>query len=179
MTESEKRRRLRNIKLFATDCDGCLTDGKLYIGENGEQFKVFSVKDGQGIRLLQSHNIVPAIITTRTSAILARRAKELDIQELHQKVRRKETVLAALAEQYNIDLKQIAYLGDDLNDLRAIQMAGISFAPADCARQIRSEVDIVLRTAGGDGALREAVEMIVDMIENGYENIQDSDFGRN
>ena len=179
MIESEKRKRLKNIKLFATDCDGCLTDGKLYIGENGEQFKVFSVKDGQGIRLLQSHDIIPAIITTRTSPVLARRAKELDVTELYQKVRRKETVLAELAEKYNISFEEIAYLGDDLNDLRAIQMAGISFAPADCARQIRSEVDIVLRTAGGDGALREAVEMIVDMIENGYENIQDSDFGRN
>ena len=179
MIESEKRKRLKNIKLFATDCDGCLTDGKLYIGENGEQFKVFSVKDGQGIRLLQSHDIIPAIITTRTSPVLARRAKELDVTELYQKVRRKETVLAELAEKYNVSFEEIAYLGDDLNDLRAIQMAGISFAPADCARQIRSEVDIVLRTAGGDGALREAVEMIVDMIENGYENIQDSDFGRN
>ena len=179
MIESEKRKRLKNIKLFATDCDGCLTDGKLYIGENGEQFKVFSVKDGQGIRLLQSHNIIPAIITTRTSPVLARRAKELDVTELYQKVRRKETVLAELAEKYNVSFEEIAYLGDDLNDLRAIQMAGISFAPADCARQIRSEVDIVLRTAGGDGALREAVEMIVDMIENGYENIQDSDFVRN
>lgn len=179
MTESEKRKRLKGVKLFATDCDGCLTDGKLYIGENGEQFKVFSVKDGQGIRLLQSHNITSAIITTRNSGILERRAKELDIGELHQEIRRKEVVLAELAEKYNISFEQIAYLGDDLNDLRAIQMAGISFAPADCARQIRSEVDVVLRASGGNGALREAVEMIVDMIENGYEDIQDDDFGKN
>mgnify|MGYP002612197782 FL=1 len=119
MDEARRRRNelLANIKIVATDCDGCLTDGKLYIGSDGEMFKVFSVKDGQGVRLLQANGIVPAIITTRNSAILERRARELDIDEVFQSVGDKAAALQALAEKYGVNVKQIAYIGDDMNDL--------------------------------------------------------------
>lgn len=152
---------LDNIKLFAMDVDGTLTDGNIYMGNDGEMFKAFHVKDGLGIKLLKNYGIIPAIITGRNSKIVENRCKELSLTEVHQGVKNKAEKLQELMEKYGLTPEQVAYIGDDMNDLSAIRTAGITFAPADCAESLKPFVDIILSRPSGQAPLREAVDMIL------------------
>lgn len=152
---------LDNIKLFAMDVDGTLTDGNIYMGNDGEMFKAFHVKDGLGIKLLKNYGIIPAIITGRNSKIVENRCKELSLTEVHQGVKNKAEKLQELMEKYGLSPEQVAYIGDDMNDLSAIRTAGITFAPADCAESLKPFVDIILSRPSGQAPLREAVDMIL------------------
>ena len=149
------------IKLLALDVDGVLTDGTLYIGPEGECFKGFNAKDGLGISCALRSGIEVAIITGRKSAIIHRRAEELGIKHIVEGVRDKRLALAELAQQLKISLEATAYIGDDLNDLPAFGVAGRSFAPADAAAEVCDAADCILMHDGGRGAVREAIEMIL------------------
>lgn len=155
---------LKNIKLLALDVDGTLTNGLIYLSENGDEIKAFNVKDGLGIKLLHQKGIIPAIITGRTSSIVQRRAKELSIKEVYQNISDKDIVLKELADKYDLAMAQVAFMGDDLNDLSAIRLAGISFAPSDCAAELKPYIDIIVGHKGGDGAVRDAIMMILDQL---------------
>jgi 3-deoxy-D-manno-octulosonate 8-phosphate phosphatase (KDO 8-P phosphatase) len=157
-----KKISLNKIRLFAMDVDGTLTDGKIYMGEQGELMKAFDVKDGLGLKLLINNQIIPAVITGRTSQIVANRCKEIGITELYQGIHDKDTVLLSLMEKYNLKPEETAYIGDDLNDLSAIKAAGVSFAPADCGKQIIPYVDVILNKKAGDCPVREAIDMILE-----------------
>jgi 3-deoxy-D-manno-octulosonate 8-phosphate phosphatase (KDO 8-P phosphatase) len=150
-----------SCKLFAIDVDGTLTDGKIYMGANGEMFKAFNVKDGMGIKLLMEQGIIVALITSRYSKIVENRAKELSIHEVHQGIADKKTVINALALKYGITKDCIAYMGDDVNDLDVMVFVGCSFCPADSVQKVIDSADIVLNNYGGNGAVREAAEMIL------------------
>lgn len=152
---------LNKIKLFAMDVDGTLTDGNIYMGNDGELFKAFNVKDGLGIKLLKDYGIVPAIITGRNSKIVENRCKELGLTEFHQGVKNKAAKLQELMEKYALTPEQVAYIGDDMNDLSAIKTAGITFAPADCAESLKPFIDIILSKPSGQAPVREAVDMIL------------------
>lgn len=152
---------LTKIRLFAMDVDGTLTDGKIYISDAGEAMKAFSPKDGLGIKLLLRHHIIPVIITGRTSKIVENRCKEIGIQEIHQGIRSKADTLQMLMDKYGLEKEQTAYIGDDVNDLSAMRAAGVSFAPADCARQLLSHVDVILTKKAGDSPVREAIDQIL------------------
>lgn len=152
---------LTKIKLFAMDVDGTLTDGKIYMGNDGEMFKAFSVKDGLAIKLLKDYGIVPAIITGRNSKIVENRCLELGLTEFHQGVKNKAAKLAELMEKYHLSKEQVSYIGDDMNDLSAIKTAGITFAPADCAESLKPFIDIILTKPSGQAPVREAVDMIL------------------
>lgn len=152
---------IHDIKLFAMDVDGTLTDGHIYISNTGEAMKSFSAKDGLGIKLLIKHNIVPVIITGRTSEIVKLRCKEIGIPVLYQGITDKAAVLKELMEKYNCTKEQTAYIGDDMNDLSAMETAGITFAPADCAKALIPYVDYVLIKKAGDSPVREAIDMIL------------------
>ncbi len=164
---------LTKIKLFVMDVDGTLTDGKIYIGDNGETMKAFSPKDGLGIKLLIKHDIIPAIITGRTSEIVKRRCQEIGIHVLYQGITRKATKLQELIRKYELTTEQVAYIGDDMNDLSAMEVAGVTFAPADCARQLIPYIDILLSKKAGDAPVREAIDMILDgrLTNDDYENL--------
>lgn len=153
---------LSKIKLFAMDVDGTLTDGNIYIGEQGEVFKAFSVKDGLGIKLLKKHNIMPVIITGRTSSIVKNRCEELGIHILYQGVTNKAAKLEELMSKYHLKKEEVAYIGDDMNDLSAMLVAGVRFAPADCASQLIPYVDIPLTKKAGDAPVREAIDLILE-----------------
>ena len=153
---------LSKIKLFAMDVDGTLTDGHIYMGNDGEIMKAFNAKDGLGINQLQNIGIVTAIITGRTSKIVENRCQELGISELHQGIAEKGQVLSALTEKYHLSPDEVAYIGDDLNDMGAFSVAGITFAPADCARQIIPFIDIHLSRKAVECAVREATDMILE-----------------
>lgn len=149
------------IKLLVMDVDGTLTDGKIYMGPSGEVMKAFDVKDGYAIaHMLPEMGIVPVILTGRKSAIVENRARELGIKELHQGVSDKLVVLKAIALSYHASPEEIAYIGDDLNDLDCIEFAGFSACPADAAGEVKRKVSYICESYGGQGALREMAERL-------------------
>lgn len=155
------------VKLLVLDVDGTLTDGKLYIGNNGELFKAFDVKDGCGIHdILPQKNIEPVIITARESDIVKHRCKELNINLLYQGVRNKSSKLEEICSQFgfianeNGEYKEVAYVGDDLVDIPVMKRAGLKACPADASWQVRELADIISNYNGGSGAVREIIEYI-------------------
>ena len=153
--------KLTKIKLLALDVDGVLTDGTINIGDNGELFKGFNAKDGLGISCALRSGLQVAIITGRKSAIIHKRAAELGITVLREGVKDKYAELVKVAEEFGFTQEQIAYMGDDLNDLPAFKAAGISFAPQDAVTEVAAMANIVTTKCGGRGAVREAVENIL------------------
>lgn len=146
------------IKLLVMDVDGTLTDGKIYMGENGEVMKAFSVKDGYAIaHMLPEIGIIPVIITGRKSKIVENRAKELGITELYQGVGDKLAQLKRVAEKYNTAPEEIAYIGDDLNDLECIEYCTVTACPADAVEEVKRKVTYVCKKNGGEGAVRELI----------------------
>lgn len=140
------------------DVDGTMTDGHIYISASGEIMKAFDVKDGYAIyHMLPKHGIVPVIITGRRSEIVATRARELKIAELHQGVSDKLAVLKEIAAKYGASPEEIAYIGDDLNDLDAMTYCGYTACPADAVDEVLQTVNYVCKQNGGRGAVREFV----------------------
>lgn len=149
------------IKLFVMDVDGTLTDGKIYMGENGEVMKAFNVKDGYAIaHMLPEMGIIPVIITGRKSKIVENRAKELGITELYQGVGDKLAQLKIVAEKYNAAPEEIAYIGDDLNDLECIEFCGVTACPVDAVEKVKKTVNLVCNKKAGEGAVRDFIENI-------------------
>jgi 3-deoxy-D-manno-octulosonate 8-phosphate phosphatase, yrbI family len=152
-----------NVKLLVMDVDGTLTDGHIYVGAQGEVMKAFDVRDGYAIaHLLPAHGIVPVIITGRSSEIVAQRAKELKITELYQGVSDKLEKLKTVAAAYGASADEIAYIGDDLNDLPCINYCGTTACSADAVPQVLEVADYVCSHNGGRGAVREFIDRILD-----------------
>lgn len=151
----------KKIKLFATDCDGCLTNGGMYYTENGDEIKKFNTLDGMGFGLLREKNIKTAIITGEDTEIVRNRAKKLQIDYLHMGVKDKLTVLKKIAQDLDIGLDEIAYMGDDINDVEVLKNAGISFSVPNGREEAKKAADIIVSVKGGDGAVREAIEYIL------------------
>lgn len=161
-----------NIRFLVMDVDGTLTDGKIYMGKNGELFKAFDVKDGCGIKeILPARGIIPVIITARESEILRHRCKELDISELHQGKRKKyeclERILTEWSErdQCQYTLRNVAYIGDDIPDLQCMEpireRGGLTACPADAVEQIKAAANYICRHPGGNGAVRELIDWLI------------------
>ena len=151
------------IKLFVMDVDGTLTDGSIYIGANGEIMKSFNVKDGYGIaQILPKVGIIPVIITGRESEIVKRRACELGITNFYQGVSDKLGLLKEIVFEKNISPEEIAYIGDDLNDLECIEFCGATACPADAVADVMREVDYICASNGGKGAVREFIEHLLE-----------------
>ena len=155
------RKVFKDLKLFSTDVDGVLTDAGMYYGESGEELKKFNTRDGMGIKLLQAEGVMIAIITMEQTKIVARRAKKLGVTEVFQGAKDKVSVLAHLSEKFNIPFEQMAYMGDDVNDVGALQTVGYAAAPADCVDQVRQMVHYICQKKGGEGAVREVIDMIL------------------
>ncbi len=152
---------LRNIRLFATDVDGVLTDAGMYYSESGDEWKKFNTRDGMGIKLLQKAGLTTAIVTQERTRLVARRAKRLSMPELHQGIMDKLSVIRDMATRHGVSLRQVAYIGDDVNDLEALKAVGLSAAPADGLPQVLQIVDYVCEKRGGEGAVREIAELIL------------------
>lgn len=151
------------IDLIVLDVDGCLTDGKIIYTSTGDEIKNFNVKDGLAISswIRLGHQAV--IITGRHSLLLERRAKELGITQLHQGVKDKAALLINLAEELDIPLRRMAAIGDDLNDYKMLAMVGVSFTPKNGSKHVKSIVNRVCETNGGDGAVREMIEELFEI----------------
>ena len=158
---------MKSIKLFFMDVDGTLTDGKIYMGPKGEVFKAFNVKDGLGIHdLLIKNNIEPVIVTGRKSKIVEKRCAEIGIKEVYQGVNDKVSLIQAICEKHGCSLHEVAYIGDDLNDLACIklvnQAGGFTACPHDAADKLMSVVTYVSTKNGGDGAVRDIINFVVE-----------------
>lgn len=150
-----------HIKLIVSDVDGVWTDGRIiYLGDSRE-IKEFNVRDGLGIKLAQKAGVAVALLTSRRSEALERRARELGITELHQGAANKLEELERIAAKLMLRLDEILYVGDDLPDLAPMLRAGISAAPSDAAPEIRDAATWKLDAAGGRGAVREMIERLL------------------
>ena len=159
MTSIENRAAM--VRLLALDVDGVLTDGLLYYGNSGEELKTFNIKDGLGIKLLQQAGVKVAIITGRQSEIVARRARELGIEDVVQGREDKRRALLELCQHHGLAITACAYMGDDLPDLGAIVAAGLGMTVADACSEVRAAADWRSVRNGGCGAVREACEFIL------------------
>lgn len=155
------------IKYLIMDVDGTLTDGKIYMSSDGEMFKAFDIKDGCGIKdILPENGIIPVIITARDSKILENRCKELSIEKLYQGERNKIGRLKEILQEEGADLSACAYIGDDILDIQCMnpikQAGGLVGCPADAVQKVVDLADFVSKRNGGNGAVREFIEWIVD-----------------
>ena len=148
------------IKLLVLDVDGCLTDGSIIYTAEGDELKAFNVKDGLAVKSAARLGIKTAIITGRNSKVVARRAKEFEVAHLYQGIKQKQECLDAIVAKEGLEYAQVAAIGDDLNDAKMLQKAGLSATPADGSTQVKQLVDLVLQNGGGQGALREFIEYI-------------------
>lgn len=155
------RAKARKMKLMAFDVDGVMTDGQIYFGPDGETLKVFHTLDGHGLKMLAACGVTLAIITGRTSKMVAKRAADLGITHVIQGREDKGVALEALAAELNIDASEIGYAGDDMPDIPAMQWAALSFSVPNGHISARSSADIVTECAGGAGAVREICDFII------------------
>lgn len=164
MMEEKFREKAARIKLLLTDVDGVLTDNGVYYSELGEVMKRFSIRDGMGVeRLRNICRIVTGIITGETSPSVIRRAEKLGIGELHVGVKDKLGRLAEILERNQLEWEEIAFIGDDVNDLAVIEKAGITACPADAMTTVRQAAHYVCENKGGDGAFREFAEWLISL----------------
>ncbi len=156
------RERLKRISVLVCDVDGTLTNGTVTFTAGGDELKSFCVHDGLGIALAILNGLEVVFMTGRTSVIVERRAAELGVSRVMQGVSDKRVAIESLMSSMNTDADSIAYIGDDLNDIPAMRQAGFVFAVSDACDFVRSDADYVLTKRGGDGAVREAIEIILD-----------------
>lgn len=150
------------IKALVMDVDGTLTDGGIYIGSNGEEFKKFYVRDGHAIKhFLPLHGIRPIIITGRESEIVNIRCKELDIADCVQGCQEKKNALVEILNKYQISPDETAYIGDDVNDLECMEFVGVVGCPNNAIEQIKNKAQFVSQYNGGQGAVRDFIEWII------------------
>ena len=157
----QNKSRLAQVRLLALDVDGVLTDGGVYYDSAGTEAKRFHIQDGLGLVLARLSGLLIIWITGRTSPIVERRAQELQVAQLVQGVRNKAETLAQIAADFNIPSEHIAYMGDDLNDLPALRWAGIPLAPANARPEVRAVAYYTTTVAGGSGAVREVIDLIL------------------
>lgn len=153
--------RAKRIALVVFDVDGVLTDGSIIIGQEGELSKTFHAQDGMGISLAHRAGLRTAIITGRESQIVARRAAELAMGDVHQGAGSKTAALKALLAKYQLEPEQVAYVGDDLNDLPVLLQVGLACAVANAVPEVKERVHYISQKAGGQGAVREIMELIL------------------
>ena len=150
-----------NIRLFLTDCDGVLTDGGMYYFEDGNEAKKFNTKDGMAFKLLREKGVKIGIITGEKTKIVENRANKLKMDFLYQGVTDKLSVIKSICSRENITLQQIVYVGDDINDIEALKSVGFSACPADANHKVVPCCKYVCRACGGQGVIREIVDMIL------------------
>lgn len=153
--------RARSIRLIVFDVDGVLTDGGLWYGPDGELMKRFDVKDGHAIVLARLAGLPIAILTARTSSIVETRAKELGIAKVFQGRKEKGPALEELCRALGVPPDKTAYMGDDVNDLPAMAQCGLTACPSDAVAEVRAAVHFVSAHAGGRGAARELIELVL------------------
>ncbi len=151
----------KKIKLVILDVDGVLTDGSIILDNEGNEFKIFHVRDGHGIKMLSKVGIKVAIITGRKSKVVERRAEELGITDLYQGVFKKLSVYESLLQKYRYRDEEVAFMGDDIVDIGLLKRVGFSAVPADADKGAKKWAAFISTKRGGRGAVREFIELIL------------------
>ena len=165
LEEKILKKKCSQIKLVITDVDGVLTDGGMYYSKNGEILKKFNTRDGMAVELLRNNKIPVVIITGEKSQIVLSRAKKLLIKDAFIGIKKKELLLPKICKKYKIKEDNIAYIGDDINDLKILQQVGFSASPKDGMSVIKKKSNYVCKVKGGEGVLREVADMIISFKE--------------
>ncbi|MBR3898701.1 MAG: HAD-IIIA family hydrolase [Elusimicrobiaceae bacterium] len=154
---------MTKIKLFATDIDGTLTDGCMYYGDDGTEFKRFNFKDGMGFQLLREAGIKTAFVTSENTPIVTKRAAKLKVDFVQMGSWKKLEFVQDICQKMGISLQEVAYIGDDINDLELLKAAGVKACPQDAVAAVKQVPDIrVLTAKGGEGAVREFIEYLLE-----------------
>ncbi len=160
-TTQSIRTKARKIKLLLLDVDGVMTDGRIILDNQGNELKAFHVRDGHGIKLAQKAGIIVGIITGRSSEVVNVRARELGITEVHQGAHEKETTYETIISKYGIKDDEAAFIGDDIVDVPVLQRVGLAATVADADPSVKPHVHMVTKAAGGRGAVREVISIIL------------------
>ncbi len=151
----------RQIKMLVMDVDGVLTDGRIVIGSNNEEFKFFNVLDGEGMVLARSAGLKTALISGRFSRATEKRAQELCIDDVYQGVSKKEEPYKELLKKYGLNDMEVAYIGDDILDLSIMRRAGFAASVPNACKEVKKKATYVTHLSGGQGAVREIIELIL------------------
>jgi 3-deoxy-D-manno-octulosonate 8-phosphate phosphatase (KDO 8-P phosphatase) len=162
MVKTSIKEKLKGIKLLILDVDGVMTDGRIIMDDQGREIKNFNVRDGHGIKILQRYGIKVAILTGRKSKAVEYRAKDLEIKDVYQNAFNKKEVLGRILEKHKLSASAVAFLGDDIVDVPVLKSVGFSAAVADAIDVVKKSVNYVTRHKGGQGAVREICEMILE-----------------
>ncbi|MDC7293599.1 N-acylneuraminate cytidylyltransferase [Butyrivibrio sp. DSM 10294] len=149
------------IKMIVTDCDGCLTDGGMYYSENGDELKKFNTKDGMALVRAHEKGIITGIITGEYRELNRRRAEKLRMDFIESGIKDKMAALKAVCDRFGIDLRNVLYIGDDINDIEPMKAAGVSACPKDAAKQVAIAADYISEVKGGYGAVRDIIEILI------------------
>ena len=152
----------KKIKFLFTDCDGVLTDTGVYYSASGEELKRFSVRDGMGVELLRKNaHIDTGIMSGEDLPLLRKRAEKLKIKEVHLGIKDKKNRMKEVIERMELSFEEIAYIGDDVNDIEVMELAGLTASPNDAINSVKNQADFVCENKGGHGAFREFVDLIL------------------
>jgi 3-deoxy-D-manno-octulosonate 8-phosphate phosphatase (KDO 8-P phosphatase) len=149
------------VRLIVVDSDGVLTDGRITMSSDGSETRSFNVTDGLGIRLAQKVGLLFGVISGRRSEVLARRAAELELDEIHQGIHDKAGCMTEILERRGLAPEAVCFVGDDLIDLPAMRMVGLAAAPADARPEVREAADFVTPSDGGRGSVRDVIDLVL------------------
>ena len=152
----------KQIRLVIFDVDGVLTDGSLFIGDDGQEYKAFNSRDGHGMKMLQQNGVEIAIITGRTSNVVKHRVADLGIKHVYQGQLDKTKAFTEILEKLQLNTEQIAYVGDDVVDLPVMRKVGMAIAVQDAHELVKQHSHWIAKSCGGRGAARDVCEMIMD-----------------
>ena len=159
------KEKLKKIKMLILDVDGVMTDGKIIMDSEGRELKNFNVRDGHGLITIQRHGIKVAILTGRTSDVVEHRARDLNIKEVYQGALNKKEIFEQILKKNNLLPVNTAFMGDDIVDIPVLKQVGFSVAVADAADVVKKCVNYVTKNNGGEGAVREICELILEAQE--------------
>jgi 3-deoxy-D-manno-octulosonate 8-phosphate phosphatase (KDO 8-P phosphatase) len=165
----------RRIKLLILDVDGVLTDGKIIYTDHGSEIKMFNVRDGVGVKLLKEAGIDVAIVSSRRSEAVRYRANDLGIEAVFLGINDKLLLFEDLLRDKGLEDQEVGYIGDDLVDIPVLKRAGLAIAVADAVEEVRRLADYVTRKSGGEGAVREVCELILQAQDKWPEFMRDPD----
>ena len=149
------------VKALALDVDGVLTDGGVWWGPDGAEWKRFSFADIMGVSLMRKAGLMVTLISGEDSPLVDRFAAKMNLGDIAKGTKDKAAALRAFAERHGLRLDEICFMGDDVNDLAAMRLAGLAAAPANAQPEVREKADVVTQAAGGNGAVRELVDLVL------------------
>jgi len=159
----EKKEAIKKLKLLAFDVDGVLTNGNIYLSEDGKEIKQFNTKDGLGIEIARGQGIEIALISGRKSKAVSKRAKELGIKYCFQGVKEKGKVLKKIQKKLKVNKKETSFMGDDLPDLKIKDEVSLFVCPCNATKKVKENSDIITAQKGGEGAVREWIDLVLSL----------------